>query len=227
MNKNTMAATALALGSAFAAPAMAATLYSQDFEHGSAGFKGGDVVGSQGYAAFGDGASLYQVDATPKASSKLTLSFAQASTDTELDLSLAIIDSWDGKGSAYGPDTFTVKVDGTTVFNAVFDNYDGTGATKKQGLKNLAYDQQLGFNGSFADSAYRLKLDLGDLAAGKHVIQFVAHGTGWQGGTDESFGLDNVVVTGNVSAVPEPTGVALLLSGLLMIGTIARRRSSK
>jgi hypothetical protein len=40
-------------------------------------------------------------------------------------------------------------------------------------------------------------------------------------------GIDNVILTGGVSAVPEPAGMAVLLVGLGLVGAAARRRRSK
>jgi hypothetical protein len=45
-------------------------------------------------------------------------------------------------------------------------------------------------------------------------------------GAGETHNVDNVVF-GNVSAVPEPESYALMLAGLALMGTIARRRKAK
>lgn len=66
--------------------------------------------------------------------------------------------------------------------------------------------------------------NLGTLAAGAHTLSFVAGGSGWQGGTDESLALDDIKVTGTVVAVPEPASLAPMLAGLGTVGLVGARR---
>jgi hypothetical protein len=85
----------------------------------------------------------------------------------------------------------------------------------------LADSQILGFN-TYEDSAYNMGLEP-SLQSIPHsgstlFIEFFASGAGWQGNTDESWAIDNVVVC--INAVPEPASVALLAFG----GLIAIRR---
>ena len=178
----------LACAALVAIPASAGTLYSSDFASGDSGFTGGNNVGSQGYGALGFGSNVYRATDVPAADASVSVTTA-AATGATLNLSLAIIDSWDGVGGfCCGPDAFTVKVDGNTVFTTVFDNYDNFGPNTDAGLTNLSYGTNLGFSG-FNDAAYTLSLNLGDLSAGTHTFDFIANGPGWQGGDDESFAV--------------------------------------
>ena len=224
--KKIITALGLVCAALVAVPASAGTLYSSDFASGDSGFTGGNNVGSQGYAGLGFGSNVYRATAVPAADASVSVNTA-AATGATLNLSLAIIDSWDGfNGACCGPDAFTVKMDGNTLFTTVFDNYDNFGPNQDAGLTTLSYGTNLGFSG-FNDAAYTLSLNLGSLAAGTHTFDFIANGPGWQGGDDESFAVGNVVIAGNpvTTAVPEPANVALILSGLLGLGLAARRRS--
>jgi hypothetical protein len=209
------------------APAQAATLVAQDFESGSVGFTGGSAVGSQGYAALGFGNQFYQADSTPVASALWTFNLASAASATTLSASLAIIDSWDNGNFCCGPDILSVKLDGNSVFSAVFDNYLNGGPTVATGLTTLSYGSNLGFNDTFNDAAYTLTLALGSLAAGPHTLEFVTSSSseGWQGGTDESLGVDNLQITGTL--VPEPGSALLLAVGLAGMVGAARRRAAR
>ena len=110
----------------------------------------------------------------------------------------------------------------------MFDNYDNFGANTDAGLATLSYGTNLGFNNGFNDAAYTLSLNLGSLSAGTHTFDFIANGPGWQGGDDESFAVGNVVLAGSpAGVVPEPSNIALMLSGMLGLALAARRRSRK
>ena len=207
-------------------PAMSATIYSNDFEANAAGISGaGSLQGTQGYSGQGYGRQFLRNDAggNPQTASVLSLNLAGAATGAMLSLDLGIIDSWDGFNCC-GPDFFNVKVDGVTVFSQIFDSFGVP--TLHSALVTKAYGVGLGFN-SWNDGAYLLTLGLGNLAAGAHSIKFFASG-GWQAGFDESWGIDNVLVTGNFSnPIPEPETYALMLAGLGVVAAVARRRRSR
>jgi hypothetical protein len=176
----------------------------------------------------------------PAAISRLTLTGLGAHNVVNLDFLLAIIDSWDGSGGfCCGPDRFNVTVgDGftqTTVFSEVFDNFDdgyAVGATQTFHVP-IERHGQFGFNtandpnpatngtGGFTDSAYQLDGLMWGIAhtSSTLVIDFYASGPGWQGGADESWGIDELKVS--MDTVPEPGSILLLGTGL---ATLARRR---
>ena len=218
----------VALAAAVCLPAISATVYSNDFEANAAGISGaGSLQGTQGYSGLGYGMRFLRNDAlgNPQPASVLSFNLAGAATGAMLSLDLGIIDSWDGAG-AFGPDFFNVKVDGVTVFSQIFSNF--AAATVHPALATKAYGAVLGFNSTFPDSAYLLTLALGNLSAGAHSIEFFASGANWQGGSDESWGIDNVLVTANfANPIPEPETYALMLAGLGVVAAVARRRRSR
>ena len=214
----------------------ATTLYSNDFETTIAGVTGaGFSAGTGGYAGLGFGSTFFRNWETgnPAAATVVSFSAPGPAAGAMLSFDLAVIDSWDGSallGGCCNDDVFTVKLDGATVFTAEFNNtwsfvpgfagsdtqtFPRDGRMLAGPVTNLAGE----WNGSSGyDSAYRLTLALGTLGAGAHTLEFYAGGPGWQGGTDESFAIDNV----SVNAVPVPGAVVLM--GSALSGLLGRRR---
>lgn len=228
----TLALSTLAIG---ASGSYAATLYSNDFETNANGFSfGGSLQSTQGYSSFGFGSqmlyndSVSNITGTPTSQvTQLTLNLPAAASNVVLSFSLAVIDSWDNGNFCCGPDRFEVsRGQGIpqSVFSAVFDNYLNGGATVAPGLTSLTYGSNLGFSGSFSDAAYTVTVNLGSVSAGPLYLNFYATGPGWQGGSDESWAIDNVVLTGDIAAVPEPRVYALMLAGLAALAW--RRRGT-
>lgn len=211
--------------------AQAATLYSNDFETNTNGFSGaGTLVSSEGFSAYGFGSAYLRNDAggNPAPASTLTLSTGAAAVAATLMFDLAVLDSWDGAAgyNCCGPDVFNVQVDGTTVFSYAFNMFNGTPATDSA-LTNLYYGSSIAYNAGWGDQGYSVSLFLGDLAAGTHVIDFFASGTGWQAGGDESWAIDNVNVSGRLVSttdVPEPGSMALVALAVAGLAATRRRR---
>lgn len=215
----TVLGLAVVAGLATLASADPVVVFSSDFESGAPAQMGGGggVEGSQGLSAVGFGSNLWRNDGF--SSTTLSLDNLPAHTSLSLTLLFAAIDSWDGIGGSPGPDAFEIRVDGTAVWNYVFAS--ASGSSNYPGAATAAGGY--GWN-SYNEWVYSLTNEaaLTDIAhtADSARIEFVAVGPGWQGGFDESFGIDNVEVT--VDAIPAPGAVAL--AGIAGLVGLRRRR---
>ncbi len=196
------------------------TVFSTDFESEIPSEFSGvtTLTGTQGYSNYGFGSNFLR-NAAQSGHTVLTLTNLPPHTELALSFDLAIIDSWDGNtiiGGAIPQDFFNVTVDSGTVFSATFDNFQITDQTAP--TNNLiTYGTQLGFTGTlngtiydihgnpingpiaYVDSAYNMGHPVAGMTVIPHtansvVIDFFANGSGWQGGSDESWAIDNLKV---------------------------------
>jgi hypothetical protein len=198
------------------------TVFNADFNSGiPAEFSGITTIEAvQSYAGYGTGLNVFGGDFLRNsdvsgAATTLTLTGLPAHSSINIGFLLAIIDSWDGLGCFAGPDSFNVTVDGVSIFSEVFDNSNVDcgyqGYNPPSGVE-LAREVNLGFGFGepyFRDSAYDMGLDPAfqniPHTSSTLTIEWFASGPLWQGGTDESWALDNVfVLVDNVA----PTAVA-------------------
>lgn len=192
---------------------------------------GAATASVQGYAGLGPSGNQFSGDmlTSYNSTSSATLTLSNLPTHTSVDLHalLAIINSWDSTNGAVAPDYFQIKIDGTVVFQDTYDNTSGT-INNTAGLADIGGGlQQRGFNPTFLDAAYDFGNTLTGIAhtSSTMTLEVLGTGAGWQGGTDEAWGLDNFSLTLNgvtETAVPAPGGTAVL--GLALIGLWAARR---
>jgi len=209
---------------AAASAASAQVVFSNNFEGAMpAEVSGaGSIVGSQGFGAYGFGNNLLQNDATGNPATATTLTINGLPTHTALNIGflLAVIDSWDSTNGSPAPDFFNVDVDGVNVFQATFAQASGGVEYAFPAGGQLFNNINVGFGG-YNEDGYDMSLEpaLQNIAhtGSSVVITFYASGAGWQGSSDESFGIDNLVVT----AVPTPGAAAVLSLGGL---ALSRRR---
>jgi len=226
MRSRILRSFALPLCAVLLLPAVGAaqtTVYSNNFESGSAGaaFSGpASVQGTFGLSAFGFGSQ--HLRNSERGATVLSLSGLGTHSLLSLSFDLAMWDSIDNG------DIFNVKVDGTDLFNASFGNYFTT-SDQCEGPGTVLTPS---FTGFFApDYGYA-----GNRDCARRVAFSFAHSAStavfsWQyplsqGGLDESFGIDNVLVQSNgsvQSTVPEPGTYMLLAVGLVGIVTVRRK----
>jgi len=221
-----------------AAPAFAQEFYFNDFDGGEtfgtgvAGALTGEtaVEPGQGFVGLGPAGGefadnlLRNLSALqPGAPTVLTLSGLPPHEAIRLEFLFAAIDSWDGIFAVDAEDLFVVTLDGETIFQESFLNSTAP-ATQSYAGPALSFQQNLGFGAAsadFLDSAYDLAENFVSLphTADTLTLEFFTDGAHWQGGADESWGMDNLIVS-----VPEPALFAQLLVGGAVLGLCRRRR---
>ena len=196
------------VGSIFAVPTLlhqqanaTTSVFFTDFESGAPSeFSGVTTTESvQGFTAVGfTGNFLRNPSVSPIQNTTLTLTDLPTHTTIDINFLLAIIDSWDGNGGSPGPDRLVVTVDSVSVFDEVFATASGSGSYDPTEASALGPQAHYGFSGSWQDEAYNMTLEAAfhDIphTSENVTIVWTAAGSGWQGGSDESWGIDNVEV---------------------------------
>lgn len=218
-----------ALGSTF--------VFAEDFNSGtSTSFSGaGTSEGVQGYDGVDGFSGQFLRNDTAGDATFLTLNSLPSHGLITIDFKLAAIDSWDGPNTiitdvdTVAPDFFIVQLDGSTILSQSFNNFADTvvepGVTEKVGAQQDA-DPPLGDNlgfSNFLDSAYDISLTVAHTSPTAEFA-FFGSGPGWQGGEDESWALENVMVSVKPQVIPLPASLPLLIVGALGLGIVARRR---
>lgn len=209
-----------AAAAAVCLPATSAAIYSNNFEANKNGFTGaGQLARSYGLGSFGFGNQMLsnQSRGNPASASLLNLNLASQASNLVMTLDFAALGSWDGSVDYWGPDFFNIRVDGTSIFRSTF--IWSTGAMVHPNISTIFYDP------TNRAQAYAMSFNLGTLGAGAHTIEFFASGSGWQGGGDEYWAIDNILIgerSDTPQDVPEPLTGALMLAGLGAL-CVARR----
>lgn len=234
----------LAIASAWATAGQAALInvYSNNFD-GSETFGGGATGGLSGSGSTEPIAGL----PTPFSGNLLrnssttptTLSLANLPSHASVDINfdLVFIDSWDSTdGFGYNtwayPDYFNVNVDGSNVLQTTCNNTSGT--VCYSGTQIGTAHTNYGWDANYVENAF----DLGSepLLTMSHTgstltIDIFGSGAGYQGGADESWGIDNLNVVlrtvGDGQKVPEPATLGLFGIGLAGLGWAARKRKTR
>lgn len=216
--------TALAVVLCLASVAEAQVVFSSDFESGlppelaGAGVR---IEAVQGYAGLGApgnqfGGSLLRYYTQTLYDTTLTLTDLPPHTHVSLGFLLALIDSWDGT------ELFQVDIDGQLVFSHWFQLATGDDTdyvAPAGGL--LSSGGELGWSGGSwysRDRAYDLSVEpafrniphTADTLTVVWRMGAVSGGAAanWQGGADESWGIDNLTVTLDTGASAVPLSAA-------------------
>lgn len=197
-------------------------VYTQGFETELIGPEwsgAGSLVSSEGLNAFGFGFAHLHNNTTN--ATALNLLGLAAHTNVTLTFDLAMWDSID-----LGGDRFVITAGGVTLYDNFqdFGNYfpaDNLGHGPGTNLTAAFTDfttPQYGQNTGFRDSARHVSFTFDHTAADLTVTWQFPNS---QGGTDESFGVDNVEIS--VTPVPEPSAAAGLLLAAVVLSTRRRR----
>lgn len=165
----------------------------------------------------------------PAAATRLVLNNLPAHSDLDLSFTFWAIDSWDGTtNTCCGTDIFKIKLNGLMIYSGAFRNWgilparlDGESLPGAAALV-LGNNTNLTGNSAYSDSIWTISLTNLSHNASSATIEFFADGTGWDGGMDESFGLDNITV--QVTDTPEPASLILSCMALAAMGLVGRRR---
>jgi hypothetical protein len=233
-----LAAAALAAALTTGAANAQTTIYSNDFDGAVVTGSGvtatttntsetGTAIAGSWNAAGWDGTFMANTSALPPLTSEF--SFSGLGTHSEISLGgvLGMLQSWDSTNGSFSPDYLEVLVDGVVVARFTTDNASGSN-TAFAGGTVLAYHQQTDTNMSYSDTL--VDFTGSDWATFAHTastltIGFRAGGAGWQGGGDESWGLDNFSVTAmGAGGVPEPAAWGMMIGGFGLAGMAMRRR---
>jgi hypothetical protein len=194
------------------------TVFFTDFESGLPAqmtAPGAVLDGVQGYAGLGQvgnqfGGNFLHYTSVPLFDTQLTITGLPAHDHLKLGFLLAVIDSWDGT------ELMQIAIDGNTLFSHWFQLALGDASdyvAPAGGL--LSSGTNLGFTGGGYynhDRAYDLSVDptleIPHTASSVTIVWRISAISGpaadqWQGGTDESWAIDNV----KVSVYSAATGV--------------------
>jgi VCBS repeat-containing protein len=209
-----------------AQPAQPVTVFSTNFDTVPPEVNTGNdifLTDGQGYNGIGNDGNVFSGNllrndaaGNPATATVLTLNNLPAHTHLDLNFLLAVIDSWNGTGNG-NSDFINVEVDGNIVFSETLDTADSFDQTYSPPADVFLVDgEHLGFadsspngqfGGFFVDSALDMSLEssLSNIAhtASTLQVRFFASGSNWSGGTNESFGIDNL----NVVLTNESPGV--------------------
>ncbi len=227
-----LAASVLLLGG----PALAAeeNIWSTTFETGeieSVGpFPSGGLIVSYGGASLQSAAGFPGMDTQmlrndTGGTTSLNVVGLAAHSQLRLKFDLAFIDSWDSlDGACCAPDILFVDFGGQsyqwTVNHALGTVFDVGPGTVVSTAKNL------GYNSAWTDTVVSYEF-LFPHVASSFSLSIRFGGAGFQGGLDESWGIDNFALSAIFDpggVIPEPATWAMLITGFGLMGGMARRR---
>ena len=237
-----------------ASPALAATVYSTDFDGTVVQGSGLVVTGPTNGALDPTSAGLWNAagwsgnyfrnasGGNPATMSVLTISNLPAHTTMSVSFLLGFLESWDStNGSCCSPDFLDIFIDGVditpndgnaatpdwlTANNALgsveayaggTELFDGPNINNRVHFNTVDTLVNMGTAGALTNFAH---------SSSTFTLGIRASGAGWQGGSDEAWGIDSLSISFNGtfdSAVPEPATWAMMIVGFGLIGAALRR----
>lgn len=203
-----LAAASLVLLISSLCPASFLPVFECDFEGGPVPeiSGAGQIVSTQGFGQFGLGnwflqnltGGPMQTPGNQGDPTVLSLTDLPFHTHIEIRMDLAFIDSWDADDPTWGPDYFNVTVDGLVEFRETFSHWGGSQSFSPEPMQIIVERQKLFLNPGTdcIDSLYAMGPSLKNIPHSNSdlVITFYADGINWQGGNDESWGIDNIEI---------------------------------
>ncbi len=223
VSKKNLIVVTVAFVVALAGVAQASIIYSNDFET-SAGSEWSNTTISTTPGTAQHAADDFLGEFSNQTVS-LSLANLQAHASLTISFDVYVIRSWDGTDTTpgHGPDVWNLVVNGgAMLLNTTFSNTqssqnypDSAGSGITHAARTGASESNtLGYGGNFGDTVYSLSYTFTHTA---DSVQLDFSASGLQAIGDESWGIDNVVVT------PEPATMSLLgIGGLLAL--VRRRR---
>lgn len=145
---------------------------------------------------------------------------------------LGLLESWDSSdgGACCSPDYLDIFINGSLVASITTNNALGS-VKVYSGATELFYREQLNANDFSSDTL--LDLSTASFAnsradpLGNWSIGLQARGAGWEGGSNEAWGVDRIMIYGTLApgVVPEPATWALMILGFGAVGNAMRKRS--
>ena len=187
----------------FTSVAQATLITNEDFESGSAIDWSNNTV-TNGGVNFTQFLGRFGID-----DGNITKSYGLSGTQTfvTIEFDFYEIDSWDNE-------TFNFRVDGVNIFSDnIQHGFNDFGTVNNSAVSSSDNGlTDLGFNSAYPDQRFHYAFTINTTSTTLNIEFF---STLNQPLNDESWGIDNLVITDN-STVPEPSGIFLL--GLLGIG---------
>ena len=182
-------------------------------------------------AAAGLGAFAWQNASTGNPAPGTTVNLSGLGPHTWLRVNFEFIafDSWDGQSTTWGPDYLNLLIGASntyisiTNFPASIADHGVSGPFDYSSVSLVFADgNSYAGNSGWSDSVWHVAYQIPHTAS-TAVLNFYAYGAGWQGGSDESFGLDNILIETD-GAVPEPATFLTLGLGLAVLAALRRVR---
>ncbi|WP_309715106.1 PEP-CTERM sorting domain-containing protein [Armatimonas sp.] len=225
----------LVAGLALSGSAQAQIAYSNDFETTTGGFTAGALVSHPNTANPAGATSQFLGLFSDNSSTSLTLSGLVPGDLYDLTLDLLVRGSWDGNNSSVGPDVWRVTAAGGPLVDTTFSNVSGSNqsfssngyigvasyapGTDAEFINTDVYGIYDGYALYKFDGVSNPQLEF-TAASGTVILDFA--GQNLQGVPDESWAIDNVVVSRRGNVIPEPGTLALV--GLGALALLRRRR---